>query len=169
MKEGVAINFLKSWFAQRWKLGLCLLGAAAVGSIFGRLMPPFVVDVPFWREFWSGPPVAGLFALAGAGVAYGAARVGAKTSRTAAQRQEWWDRAEWALTLAMSDKDVERIVGLEALTAMTGDATQTEFAMILAVTEAVSGEGVEIAEPDGAVDITPQMPDNEEQEETHDD
>lgn len=130
-------------------------------SNFGRLLPPFVVDLPFWREFWSGPPVAGLFPPAGAGVAYGAARVGAKTSRTAAQRQEWWDPAEWALTLALSDKDAERIVKLEALTAMTDDATQTEFAMILAVTEAVSGQGVEITEPEGAVDITPQMPGNE--------
>ena len=58
------------------------------------------------------------------------------------ERQEWWDRAEWALTLARSDKYVDRIIGLEALTALSSEATRTEYRLILAVTEAVSGEGV---------------------------
>ena len=61
----------------------------------------------------------------------------------------------------MSDKGVERIVGLEALTAMTGEATETEFEIILAVTEAVSGEGVTLPASKGDVDTPPQVQDNE--------
>lgn len=79
----------------------------------------------------------------------------------AAKREEWWDRAEWALTLAMSDKGVERIVGLEALTAMTDEATETEYGIIVAVTNAVSGEGVTLTASDGYVDSPPQVQDNE--------
>lgn len=126
-----------------WKFLCTLLAAAVIGASIGRIMPPFVLDHPFWREFWSGPPAAGLFALGGAFIAYWAARLGAKTSRTAAKRQEWWDRAEWALTLARSDEDVDRIIGLEALTALSDEATKTEYALILSVIEAVSGRGVE--------------------------
>lgn len=145
---------------RRWKLVCYLLGAAVAGAIIGRLFPPFVLDDPFWRDFWSGPPVAGIFALGGAGIAYGAALLGAKTSRTAAKRQEWWDRAEWALTLARSDKYVDRIIGLEALTALSSEATRTEYRLILAVTEAVSGEGVESRDPVGDVDTPPRVRDN---------
>lgn len=78
----------------------------------------------------------------------------------AAKRQEWWDRAEWALGLAMSDKDVDRIVGLEALTSLSGEATETEFELILAVIEAVSGDGVESTVANGHVDTATQVQDN---------
>lgn len=145
---------------RHWKLACSLFAAAIAGAIVGRLLPPFVLDDPFWREFWTGPPAAGLFALGGAGVAYGAAWLGTRASRKTAKRQEWWDRAEWALGLAMSDKDVDRIVGLEALKSLSSEATETEFKLILAVIEAVSGEGPEKTEANGNVDTATPLKDN---------
>lgn len=112
-----------------------LLGAAARG-----FFPPFVLDDPFWRAFLSGPPAAGLFALLGAGVAYLAARVAAQTSRRGNEREEWWARAEWALNLARSDQRKDRVIGLRALEALGQQATETEYKMVLSVTEAVIGD-----------------------------
>lgn len=86
VKVGTAINSLRFWFGRWWKLGLSLLCAAAAGATIGRMFPPFVVVEPFWRQFLSGPPVAGLFALGGAGIAYGAAWLGLVLERRARQR-----------------------------------------------------------------------------------
>lgn len=122
---------------------LLVLAALVLGVVIRGLLPPFIVDEPFWREFLTGPPAAGLFALLGAVVAYSAARIAARTARRAAERQEWWDRAQWALDLARSDVEVERTIGLQALDALSRDATRTEYEMVVAVTSAVStGEGV---------------------------
>lgn len=109
-------------------------GAAVLGALVGRCFPPFVLDSPFWRDFWSGPPAAGLFAVLGAFVAFGAARVAASTAKRAAKREEWWDRAEWALNLAMSDKGSDRDVGLAAIEIVIQEATDTEAEMVNAVT-----------------------------------
>jgi hypothetical protein len=128
-------------------------GGILVGAVGRGFFPPFVLDQPFWRDFWSGPPTAGIFALVGAGVAYVAARIAARTARKSAERQEWWDRAEWALNLARSDKSADRLIGLRTLAALRGEATETEFEMIVAVTEAVVGD-------DSDVDIEPATPEN---------
>lgn len=111
-----------------------------VGAVARGLLPPFVLDEPFWRQFWSGPPAAGLFALAGAGVAYLAAYISARNARRGAERQEWWDRAEWALNLARSDRESDRVIGLRTLQALSDQATTTELQMVLAVSEAVVGD-----------------------------
>ncbi|PYI69752.1 hypothetical protein CVV68_01185 [Arthrobacter livingstonensis] len=133
----------------------CAVGGAIVRSLF----PPFILDDPFWREFFTGPPVAGFFALVGAGVAYLAARVGSRSARIGAERQEWWDRAEWALNLARSDQSIDRLIGLKALQPLTENATYTEYEMILAVVEAVTGDNGDAA--NGDVDNEKDMPDNE--------
>jgi len=117
--------------------GLIAAGAT-VGAVVRGFLPPFVLDVPFWRDFWSGPPAAGVFALLGAGLAVLAARVTARTARRGAERQEWWDRASWALDLARADDHVDRLIGLTALEALRHDATATESALVAAVTDAVS-------------------------------
>lgn len=126
----------------RWlrRHGWVVVLAVTAGAIGRGFFPPFVLDHPFWREFWTGPPAAGVFALAGAAVAYLAARVAATTARRGAERQEWWDRAEWALDLARSDKESDRLIGLRALEALGSEATGTELQMVLAVTEAVVGD-----------------------------
>ena len=74
--------------------GVCGALAAVVVWLFAR----GIVDEEFVRDFWTGPPAAGIFALIGAGLAYGAATVAARVSRRSAERQEWWDRAKWALS-----------------------------------------------------------------------
>lgn len=152
---------LNRWWQRRW--GLVATGTIcfAVGAAVGRLLPPFVIDQGFWRDFLTGPPAAGVFALAGAGVAYGAARIGARTARAAARRQEWWNRAEWGLTLARSDNAVERRVGLAALGPMRDEATQTEEAIIVAVTTAVTGDDGDDPAAVGGVDTATNVSENE--------
>ncbi|TQL53975.1 hypothetical protein FB464_1501 [Subtercola boreus] len=125
--------------SHRCPLILWVLGGIAIGAIARGFFPPFTLDDPFWRQFWSGPPAAGIFALLGAGVAFAAARVGARTARRSAERQEWWDRAEWALNLARSRVGSDRDLGLRTLAVLQSDATATELQMIVAVTESVVG------------------------------
>jgi hypothetical protein len=129
--------------------------AGLAGLTVGLLWPPIILDNPFWRSFWSGPPVAGLFAVVGAFIAYAAARVAARTSRQGAEREEWWARAEWALNLARSDKRADRLIGLRALEGLQAQATESEFQMIIAVVDAVAGDdsGEDTGE-DTDVDIT---------------
>lgn len=133
-----------------------LLLAGTFGFVLRSFLPPFVLDDPFWRDVLSGPPVAGLFALVGAGVAFAAAAIAARTAKEAAavtaqtskdaahvaattsrenaRRQEWWDRTEWALSQVMSTDPVARTIGLETAVLLTAEATTAEAAMIDAVT-----------------------------------
>ena len=83
------------------RLGAVAAVAVVCGALAGvviGLVTRGVVDESFVRDFWTGPPAAGIFALIGAGLAYGAATVAARVSRRSAERQEWWDRAKWALS-----------------------------------------------------------------------
>lgn len=130
---------------NRWiRRSVWAISGMGVGVVIGMLLPPVVLDDPFWRSFWSGPPVAGIFAVLGAAIAYLAASVAARTSRLGAEREEWWNRAEWALNLARSDTRADRLIGLRALQGLQDQATESEFAMILAVTEAVAGDTSDI-------------------------
>jgi hypothetical protein len=114
---------------------VALICGAAAGVTVG-LLSRALVDDSFVREFWTGPPAAGIFALIGAGLAYGAATVAARVSRRSAERQEWWDRAKWALDLVMSSDEADREVGLAAIEVLVPEATKTEAEMIDAVTSA---------------------------------
>lgn len=131
---------VRTWVTRNRFFILTAVVGMLAGAVIRGFLPPFVLDDPFWRAFLSGPPAAGLFALAGAGVAYAAARVGARTARRGDEREEWWARAEWALNLARSDQRVDRVIGLRALQALGSQATETEYQMILSVTEAVTGD-----------------------------
>lgn len=130
------IRFLR----QRWKVILCGVVCFTAGFIIRGFLPPFVLDEPFWRDFWTSPAAGGVFALVGAFIAYCAAYRASSVHRRTAKREEWWARAQWALDLARSDIDSDRIIGLEALAGLTPEATEAEFRMILAVTEAVAPE-----------------------------
>ena len=130
----------RAWWTRKRSWIVTAVISAIVGAIVRGFLPPFVLDDPFWRDFLTGPPIAGLFALGGAGVAYLAARVGADISRRGDEREEWWARAEWALNLARSDRHVDRVIGLRALEALRAQATRTEYQMMLSVTEAVTGD-----------------------------
>ena len=118
-----------------------------------------VFDDLFWRAFWSGPPAAGLFAVLGALIAFSGAAAAAAVSRRGARRQEWWDRAEWALNLAKSDRGVDRLTGFRALEGLRAGATKPELALIVAVTDAVAGETVN-SKTDEVVDSADQPAQN---------
>ncbi|WP_445337757.1 hypothetical protein [Clavibacter sp. CFBP 8614] len=119
------------------RLGAVAAVAGACGALAAVIVGLFVrriVDEAFVRDFWTGPPAAGIFTLIGAGFAYGAATVAARVSRRSAERQEWWDRAKWALDLVMSSDEADREVGLAAIEVLVAEATTTEAEMIDAVT-----------------------------------
>lgn len=108
------------------------VGVLAAGVGFGArsLLPPFVLDDPFWRAFWSGPPMAGLFAIVAAAVAFFPAYRSTLIARENAAREQWWKRAEWALGQAGSDNQTDREVANDALVALFDEATETEGKMI---------------------------------------
>lgn len=116
---------------------LLLLVGGIAGWFIRNASSPFVLDDAFWRDFWSGPPAAGIFALAGAVIAYIAALIAARTARRNARRDEWWKRTEWALGLTVTPE--HRDAGLAALEVLAKDGTTTEVAMIDAVTSAFLG------------------------------
>lgn len=121
------------------------VGAAIVGAGVRSVLPPFVLDDPFWRDFWSGPPVAGLFAIVAAAVAFFPAYRSTLIARENAAREQWWKRAEWALGQAGSDNQTDREVANDALVALLNDATETEGAMIYRTIENLQdASGVDI-------------------------
>lgn len=130
--------------------------AALVGALLGAfvrgLFPPFVLDDPFWRDFWSGPPAAGLFAVLAAVIAFFPAYRSTRIARDNAEREQWWNRAEWALARADSDKQLDREVANTALVALSEEASKLEFDMIYRVIENLQGES--------AVDNAPKPADN---------
>lgn len=115
------------------------VAAGAAGAVLRGLLPPFVVDAPFWRAFLSGPPAAGLFAVLAAGIAFYPAYRSTRIARENAAREQWWNRAEWALGLAASSTDTDRQVANEALLALLEEATDMESRMILGVTGDLQG------------------------------
>ncbi|WP_404289204.1 hypothetical protein [Glutamicibacter arilaitensis] len=126
-----------------------------VGFVIARVLPPFVLDDLFWRDFLSGPPVTGIFALIAAVVAFAAAKHSAKVARRNAEEQEWWNRAEWALKMAASDNGLQRVAGLTAISVMISGPKQREDALLLEVAVAI-----EKYSPENDVDATGNSVDN---------
>lgn len=110
--------------------GALVLGGST-GAVIRGFFPPFVLDQPFWRDFWSGPPAAGLFAVCAAVIAFFPAHRATRIAGESAAREQWWKRAEWALGRAGSDSQVDREVANDALQALLATATRTEASMIL--------------------------------------
>ncbi len=123
----------------RWKLAGFTAGGLIVGALIGGAVrgffPPFVLDDAFWRAFWSGPPVAGIFAIVAATIAFFPAFRSTLIARESAKREQWWLRTEWALGLASSDSQTDREVANDALSALVSDATETEGKMIYRIIE----------------------------------
>ena len=108
-------------------------GLFGLGFVARGFLPPFVIDDGFWRDFLTGPPTAGAFAVAAAVLAYRAATRNALEQRRAAERAEWWARAEWAMNRALSDEATERSAGVQAAAALVPGATDAEAAIVSAV------------------------------------
>ncbi|WP_157127284.1 hypothetical protein [Cnuibacter physcomitrellae] len=117
-----------------------------IGSWLGALASAAAADRDgsVLADFATSPAMGGLFGIAGALIALTAAGVAATVSRISARRGEWWDRAEWALQLAISRVSREREAGLSALRILAREATKNEGEMIDAVTS------VYVADLDGA-------------------
>lgn len=137
---------------RRWLVGMGVLGGLVLGFVIRGLLPPFVLDDPFWRAFWSGPPVAGLFAIVAAAVALYPSIRTLGVARENAAREQWWNRAEWALGLATSDTQSDREVANDALVALLDDATETEGKMLFRTLVNLQSSA--------NVDITPTTKDN---------
>ncbi|MCJ1687491.1 hypothetical protein [Rathayibacter sp. VKM Ac-2927] len=90
-----------------------------------------MVDDQFWRDALTGPPIAGLFAVVAAAIAFFPAYRSTAIARANAAREQWWKRAEWALGLAGSDDLTDREVANDALHALLDEATATEGRMII--------------------------------------
>lgn len=69
--------------------------------------------------------MAGVFAVIAAVIAFTPAIRSTKIARENAAREQWWNRAQWALGLAASDDHAN-----DALQALLEDATPTEGKMI---------------------------------------
>jgi len=81
----------------------------------------------FWfPDFAQSPGFAGCLAVVAAGIAYVA------TTRNS-RKEQWWNRAEYALNLTLSAEDTAQIAGLEMLDALESK-TKPERAFIDAAT-----------------------------------
>lgn len=131
-----------------------LVVAAAIGCIIGRLFPPFVMDDPFWRSFFTSAGFGGVMAVLAAAIAYTAARHSAKSARDQAaedrnqrkisdRKEQWWARAEWALNQVANGNQE---LGYRMLNALGESewAEEHEADVIAAATEdALSADEVE--------------------------
>lgn len=135
----MSVGSRKRFSGERVSLVVAGVVGLVVGALLRGLLPPFVLDNEFWRDFWSGPPVAGLFALAAATVAFYPAHRSTFIAREASEREQWWNRAEWALGMASSDSQTNREVGNGALKTLLESATETEAKMIVVTIENLQG------------------------------
>ena len=136
---------MSEWSKRIWTFVAVGAGCAVLGGIIGYvvrgLQAPFVVDDLFWRDVLTGPPIAGLFAVIAAAVAFFPACRSTAIARASAAREQWWKRAEWALGLAGSDDQTDREVANDALNALLNDATETEGRMILRTIQNLQSSG----------------------------
>ncbi len=71
-----------------------------------------------WGGFALSPGLGGLAAVLAASIAYAGLRRAVHQQREAARKQQWWDRARWALDLTLADDSARREVGFEMLDAL---------------------------------------------------
>lgn len=88
------------------------LGLVALGAVVGRLLPPFVIDQTFLRDFLISPGCAGVLALAAALIALLPALRKLEDERTHAKNVEWREFIMWAIDLARSESDRDVMLGL---------------------------------------------------------
>ncbi len=69
-------------------------------------------------EWLKSPGFGGLAAVVAAGVAFIGVSRTVKAQREAARRQQWWERARWALDLTLDQESSTRVVGFEVLDAL---------------------------------------------------
>ncbi|MBB3159536.1 hypothetical protein FHS07_003271 [Microbacterium proteolyticum] len=109
---------------KRWAAVITVIVVASGGVGYGlrSAFPPYpafstpvVMDEALWLAMVSGPPMAGLFAIVAAAIAFYPAYRSTRIARENAAREQWWKRAEWALGQAGSDNQTDREVANDAL------------------------------------------------------
>jgi hypothetical protein len=71
-----------------------------------------------WGGFLMSPGFGGTAAVIAAGVAYLGVVRNVRAHREANRKQQWWERARWALDLTVSDDSSTRAVGFSVLDAL---------------------------------------------------
>ncbi|WP_143338080.1 hypothetical protein [Demequina sp. NBRC 110054] len=124
-----------AWAKQRRVAGIAV-ASAIVGALVRGFLPPFVVDTEFLRDFLLSPPMAALIAIVGALIAAYSALRASKDANHAARRTAWWERARWAMDLALSTEPGKQGVARKALPALLGpENSQAEANMVDAALE----------------------------------
>lgn len=87
-----------------------------------------------WGTWLTSSGFGGTAAVVAACIAFLAASRSVRGQRETARKQQWWDRARWALDLTLSEDRVHRIVGLEVLDALGASdfAAEHEFDVVQA-------------------------------------
>lgn len=71
-----------------------------------------------WAEWLTSPGFGGTAAVFAATIAFIGVARSVKAQRDTARKQQWWERAKWALDLTLSADSVSRTIGLEVLDAL---------------------------------------------------
>lgn len=121
--------------------------AFVAGFILARILPPFIMDDPFWRSFWSGPPAAGIFAVVAAAFAYAAAVHSAGVAKETAVKESARKQAEWAIDMALSDSSTRRMAGLSFIYVLMGKSGPVLDELLYRVVSEGPGAKVDDAEP----------------------
>lgn len=129
----------------RWIVPL-LAAAMLVGAMMCFLLSRCDVwpDTEAWHgvgrwlsEWIRTPGFGGAAAVVAAAIAYAGVRRNARVQREASRKEQWWDRAKWALDLTLSNVPEEREVGYAMLDALADSewAQEHESDVIAAATE----------------------------------
>jgi hypothetical protein len=117
------------------------VGAGAVGATIGRLIPPFVPDDTWGWKFVVSPGLGGLAAVLAAIIGSTTAIIlGARERRARVRKdrkEQWWERAKWALDLTVDAETTKRSVGYRVLESLASSewADEHESDIIDAATE----------------------------------
>lgn len=117
-----------------------------LGAVIGRVVWPWSVGDDFWFAFWTGAPMAGILAIIAALIAFGPAYRSTRIAQENGAREQWWNRAQWALEMAASSRQSDREVANEALLALSAEATPMELAMITKTIAQLQDAGTEEGE-----------------------
>lgn len=110
LREYVRGNWLLVWIGV-----LILVVGFVVGLFFRSFLPPYVFNGQFWYDALTGPPMAGFFAIVAAILAFIAAWFTMRATRRSAEQVDWWNRAAWAIDLALSEHERNERAGLRTM------------------------------------------------------
>lgn len=141
-----------------WLIFVLTVGLALImGFVIGAVTPHAIAGDDLWRSFITGPPVAGLFAIVAALIAFAAAAYTARVTRrnaalaenearTSAENAERWKRIEWSANKALSSVETEWRAGFAACEALIdeGRCTPAERTMLQAALGLLSREAVKM-------------------------